>query len=105
MLHRILVPIHHSNVGREIVPSWHRNSGPITSLQMVTRETPAAKATEAATPHREPGDICALATPRLSLPKKNGFSTDRPMLSIVTQKREVTRDPSGFFRRDSVRLK
>ena len=31
---------------------------------MVTRETPAAKAAEAATPWREPRDICALATPR-----------------------------------------
>ena len=50
MLHRILVLIHRSNVGREIVPSWHRNSGPITCLQDVTRETPAAKAAEAATP-------------------------------------------------------
>ena len=34
---------------------------------MVTRETPAAKAAEAATPWREPGDICALATPRTFL--------------------------------------
>ena len=33
MLHGVLVPIHSSNVGREIVPSWCRNSGPITCLQ------------------------------------------------------------------------
>ena len=34
---------------------------------MVTRETPVAKAAEAAIPQREPGDICALATQRTFL--------------------------------------
>ena len=28
---------------------------------------------------------------------RNGFSTERPVQPIVTQKREVTCDPSGFF--------
>ena len=34
---------------------------------MDTRETPAAKAAEAATPQRQPRDICALATQRTFL--------------------------------------
>ena len=34
---------------------------------MVTQETPAAKDAEAATPQREPRDICALATQRTFL--------------------------------------
>ena len=34
---------------------------------MDTRETPAAKAAEAAAPQRESGDICALATQRTFL--------------------------------------
>ena len=34
---------------------------------MVTRETPAAKAAEAAIPQIEPTDICALATQRTFL--------------------------------------
>ena len=34
---------------------------------MVNRETPAAKAVEAADPQREPGDICALVTERTFL--------------------------------------
>ena len=33
------------------------------TCRMVTRETPTTKAAEAATPWREPRDICALATP------------------------------------------
>ena len=57
---------------------------------MDTRETPATKAAEAAAPQREPGDICALAT---------------KMLPIVTQKRAVTHDPSGFVLNGSVHLK
>ena len=62
MLHGVLVPIHSSNVGREIVSSRCRNSDPITCLQDGHQETPATKAAEGATPWREPRDICALAT-------------------------------------------
>ena len=40
------------------------------ACRMDTREMPAAKATEAAGPQREPTDISALATQRTSLPKK-----------------------------------
>ena len=86
MLHGVLVPIQRSNVGREIVPSWCRNHPP---AGMVTREMPAAKAAEAATPQRNPRDICALTKPRTFLTQEEMvFSTDRLMLSIVTQKKE-----------------
>ena len=37
------------------------------ACRMDTRETPAAKAAEAATPQRESGDICILATQRIFL--------------------------------------
>ena len=74
---------------------------------MVTTETPAAKAAEAATPQREPGDICTLATPRTT------FLTQEEMVLAQTgqcclllpKKREVTRDPSGLFLKDSVHHK
>ena len=69
---------------------------------MDTREAPAAKA---AAPQREPRDIWVLATQQLSLPKKNGFSTDRPILPVVTQKSEVTCNPSGFVLNGAVCLK
>ena len=72
---------------------------------MVTRETPAAKAAESATPQREPRDICALATLRT-------FHTQEEMVLAQTgqcflllpKKREVTQDPSDFFLNDSIRL-
>ena len=67
MLYGILVLIHSNNVGREIVPSWCKNSGPVTCLQDGHQETPATKAAEAAIPKREPRDICALATQRTFL--------------------------------------
>ena len=54
MLHRVLMLICSSNVGREIVPSWCRNSGLVTCLQDGHQETPAAKAAEAATPQESP---------------------------------------------------
>ena len=68
MLHGVLLLIHSSNVGREIVSSWCRKTL-VQSLacRMVTREIPATKAAGAATPQREPRDICALATPRTFL--------------------------------------
>ena len=49
-------------------------------------ETPAAKATEVATPQREPGDMCLSNTKHFPYPRRNGFSTGRPMLPTVTQK-------------------
>ena len=67
MLYRVLVPICSSNVAGEIVSRWCRNSGPVTCLQDGHQGMPAAKAAEAATPQREPRDICALATQRTFL--------------------------------------
>ena len=71
---------------------------------MDTRETPATKAAKAAAPQREPGVICALATQNFPYPR-SGFSTDRPVLPIVTQKREVTCNSSGSVLNGSVCLK
>ena len=65
---------------------------------MVTRDTPATKAAEAATPWREPRDICALATPRTFLTQEEMVlaQTGRYCL-LLPKKREVTQDPSDFF--------
>ena len=73
---------------------------------MGTRETPAAKAAEAATPWREPRDLCALATLRT-------FHTQEEMVLAQTgqcclllpKNREVIQDTSDFFLNDSVHLK
>ena len=54
---------------------------------MDTRETPAAKVAEAAAPQREPGDMCFSNTKNFPYPRRNGFSTDQPVLPIVTQKK------------------
>ena len=72
--------------------------------RMDTRETPAAKTAEAAAP-RENLETCFSNTKNFPYPRRNGFSTDRPVLPIVTQKREVTCDPSGFILNGSVCLK
>ena len=56
--------------------------------RMVTRETPAAKAVEAATPQREPRDMCLSNTENFPYPRRNGFSTDMPMLPIVTPQKK-----------------
>ena len=65
---------------------------------MDTRGTLAAKAAEtAATPERAQGHMCLSNMKNLPHPGRNGFSTDRPVLPIVTQKGEVTHDPSGFI--------
>ena len=73
---------------------------------MVTRETPAAKAAEAATPRREPRDICALATPRTFLTQEEMVLAQTGQCCLLLpKKREVTQDPSGFFLKDSVRRK
>ena len=66
MWYRVLVPIHSSNIGIAIVPSWCRNSGPVTHLQDGHQGNTSC-GTEAATPQREPRDICALATQRTFL--------------------------------------
>ena len=73
---------------------------------MVTKETPAAKAAEAATPWREHRDICALATTRTFLTQEEMVlaQTGRCCL-LLPKKKEVTQDPSGFFLNDSVHLK
>ena len=53
---------------------------------MDASKTPADKAAEAAVPWRELRDLCALATENFPYPRRNGFSTDQPVLPIVTQK-------------------
>ena len=64
---------------------------------MVTRETPATKAVEAATPRREPGDICALATLRTFHSQEEMVlaQTSRCCL-LLPKEREVTQDPSDL---------
>ena len=87
MLHRVLVPIHSSNIGREIVPSWCRNSGPDTCLQDGHQGNTRCEAAEAATTQRELGDMCLSNTKHFPYPRRNSFSTDRPILPIVTPKK------------------
>ena len=73
---------------------------------MVTRQTPAAKAAEAATPWRETRDICALATQRTFLTQEEMVLAQTGQCCLLLPKKgEVTRDPSGFVLNDSVRLK
>ena len=73
---------------------------------MVTRETPAAKAAEAATPQREPRDICALATRRTFLTQEEMVLAQTHLCCLLLpKKREGTQDPSGFILNDSVHLK
>ena len=73
---------------------------------MVTRETPAVKAAEAATPWREPRDVCALATQRTFLTQEEMVlaQTGRCYL-LLPQNKEVTCDPSSFILNDLVHLK
>ena len=73
---------------------------------MVTRETPATKAAEAAIPQREPGDICTLATQRIFLNQEEMVLAQTGQCCLLSpKKREVTQDPSGFILNDSVCLK
>ena len=88
MLHGVLVPIHSSNVGREIVPSWCRNSGPITYLQDGHQRDTAAKAAEATTPQREPRDICALATLRTFLTQEEMVLAQTGRCCLLLPKKE-----------------
>ena len=55
---------------------------------MVTRETPAAKAAEAATPQREPRDTCALATPRTFLTKEEMVLAQTGRCCLLLPKKE-----------------
>ena len=72
---------------------------------MVTRETLAAKAAEAATPQGEPGDICALVTQRTFLIQEEMVLAQTGQCCLLLPKnREVTCDPSGFILKDSVHL-
>ena len=107
MLHRVLVPIHSSNVGREIVPSWCRNLGPVTCLQnghpgkhhllRLQKQQP---------PLKEPRDICALATQRTFLTQEEMVLAQTGQCCLLLPKKtEVTQDPSGFILKDSVHLK
>ena len=54
---------------------------------MDTRETPAAKAAEAAASQREPKRyVCFSNTENFPYPRRNGFSTDQSVLPIITPK-------------------
>ena len=55
---------------------------------MDTRETPAAKAAEAATPWREPGDICALATQRTFLTQEEMVLAQTGQCCLLLPKKE-----------------
>ena len=50
-------------------------------------------------------NLIGLKTKNFPHPRRNGFSTDQPVLPIVIQKREVTCDPSGFVLNGSVQIK
>ena len=55
---------------------------------MDTRETPAAKAAEAATPQREPGDICALATQRTFFTREEMVLAQTSLCCLSLPKKE-----------------
>ena len=84
MLYRVLVPIHSSNVGREIVPASVETLAQSPACRMVTRETPAAKAAEAATPRESLETYVLEQHKELSLPKKKWCWT--PASSLTTFK-------------------
>ena len=70
---------------------------------MDTRETQAAKA---AAPHREPGDICGLATQRTFLTQEEMVSVQTGLCCLLLpQKRDITCIPSGLVLNGSVYLK
>ena len=54
---------------------------------MDTRETPAAKAAEAAAPQREPGDICTLATQRTFLSKEEMVLAQTSLCCLLLPKK------------------
>ena len=56
-----------------------------TIHSMPTRETPAPKAPEAASPWREPRDICFNDTKNFPYPRRNTYSTDWSVMPIATQ--------------------
>ena len=73
------------------------------TCKMDTREKPATKA---AAPHREPSDICALATQRTLLTQEEIVLAQTGLCCLLLpRKREVTHDPSGFILNGSGHLK
>ena len=73
---------------------------------MDTRETPAVKAAEAATPQRESRGICALITQRTFLTQEEMVLAQTGQCCLLLPKnREVTHDPAGFVLNDSGCLK
>ena len=106
MLYTVQVPISSSNIRGTIMSSWCRNSSPVPCLQGGHWETPATKATEAAVPWREPGDMCDLATQRTFLTQEEmGLAQTSLCCPLLPKKREVTCDSSGFILNGSVCLK
>ena len=88
ILHWVLVLICSSNVGREIVPSWFRNSGPVTHLQDGHQGNTSCQGCRRSNPpERAWRHMCLSNTKNFPYPRRNGFSTDRQMLPIVTQKK------------------
>ena len=101
MLPGVLVLIHSSNVGREIETLVQS-----PACRMVTRETPAAKAAEAASPQREARDICALAIPRTFLTQEEMVLVQTGQCCLLLlNKREVTLRSIWLLLNDSVCLK
>ena len=80
--------IHSSNVRGKIVASWCRNSSPSPACRMDTRETPAAKAVEAAAPWREPGDTCTVATERTFLTQEEMVLAQTGLYCLLLPKKE-----------------
>ena len=85
--YRILVPICSSNVVGKIVSSWHKNSGPVTCLQDRHHGDTSCYGCRDCTPGRTQRHMYFINTENFPYPRRNGFSTDWPVLPIVTLKR------------------
>ena len=84
-LYRILLLICSSNVGGKIVSSWHRNSGPVTHL-WTTGKHKVLRLQKLQPPDRTQRHMSFTNTENFPYPGRNSFSTDWPVLPIVTQK-------------------
>ena len=85
MLHRILVLICSSDAGGKIVSCWCRNNGQVTHLQDGHQENTSSKV---AVPQREPRDMCFKQCRNFPYPRRNDFSTDWPVLSIIVSHKQ-----------------
>ena len=81
---RVLVLICSSNVRGNIVSGQCRNSSSVPCLQDGHHGNTSHQGCRSCSPPRH---ICFSITKTFPYPRRNGFSTDRLMLPIVTQKR------------------